>query len=70
MDKEILFGATAPVGHSHDPKHPANAKINTFAELWFAPLLMLPALLEVILWEKQPESLEARPEITVKLKFI
>jgi len=24
----------------YDPKHPANAKINTFAEFWFAPLLL------------------------------
>ena len=43
------------------PDHPAVQEMR---------ILKLPALLEVFLWEKQPESLEARPEITVKLKFI
>ncbi len=30
-----------PVEVVYDPKNPSDAKINTFAELWFAPLILL-----------------------------
>ena len=36
-----LYDSGEAVEVIYDPKHPADAKINTLAELWFAPLLLL-----------------------------